>query len=224
MTLNFYSSRAYRFVRQAFDTCLPHPRTLEKWSASVEIKPGCTEHAFAALETKVTAGRGHRKKVALILDKMAIRQQVEWDGNKYHGFIDVGTDLDDDTLPVATEALTFLAVAIDDHWNMPVGYFLIDGLSALERSNLVEKCLCKLHAIGLYVVSLTIDGAASNMAMAKHLGCELDPNHMKSCFSHPRTEKPIFVFLDPCHTLKLVRNSFWRYKGIFLDDSGNCIK
>ena len=41
---------------------------------------------------------------------MAIRQHVEWDGNKYHGFIDMGTEVDDDCLPVAKEALTFMVV------------------------------------------------------------------------------------------------------------------
>lgn len=62
LTLNFYSSCVNRFVRQTFDTCLPHPRTLEKWRASVEVKPGFTEHEFAALETKVNAAGGQKKK------------------------------------------------------------------------------------------------------------------------------------------------------------------
>ena len=31
LTLHFYSPHAYRYVRRMFDTCLPHPRTLEKW-------------------------------------------------------------------------------------------------------------------------------------------------------------------------------------------------
>lgn len=62
--------------------------------------------------------------------------------------MDVGTDLDNDSLPVAKEALTFMVVALNEQWKMPIGYFLIDGLSALERRNLTEQCLSKLHAIG----------------------------------------------------------------------------
>lgn len=57
----------------------------------------------------------------------------------------MGTDLDDDTLPVAEEALMFLLVAVNEHWKMPVGYFLIDGLSALEHCSLVENCLFHVH-------------------------------------------------------------------------------
>ena len=100
-----------------FNTCLPHQRALEKWCKSVEVKPGFTEYSFDALRSKVSAAREEGKclKAALIVDEMAVRQQVEWDGYKYHGFVDFGTDLDDDTLPVAKVALTFMVVAVNEH-------------------------------------------------------------------------------------------------------------
>ena len=50
LTLNFCSPSAYRFVRKTFDTCLPHPRTLQKWYNTVEVKLGFTEVSFTALE------------------------------------------------------------------------------------------------------------------------------------------------------------------------------
>ena len=119
----------------------------------------------------------------------------------------MGTSLDDDTLPVAKEALVFMVVALNFSWKILVGYFLIDGLPAAERANVVNKCLTKHHAVGVNVKSLTFDGAASNVAMMKQLGCNLDLNDLKSHFNHPITETPVHVFLDPCHMLKLVRNS-----------------
>lgn len=60
-------------------------------------------------------------------------------------------DLDDDTLPVAKETLTFMAVALNEHWKMAVGCFLLDGLSAFERRDLTNQRLSKLHATGLEV-------------------------------------------------------------------------
>jgi len=38
---------------------------------------------------------------ALMMDEVAIRQQIEWDGKKFVGYIDMGTGLDDDSMPVA---------------------------------------------------------------------------------------------------------------------------
>ena len=71
------------------------------------------------------------------MDEMTIRQHVEWDGNKYRGFIDVGTELDGDCLPVAKAALTLMVVPHRSAFKVPVGYFLIDGLGSIERSQIV---------------------------------------------------------------------------------------
>jgi len=35
---------------------------------------------------------------------------------------------DDDSMPVAKEALTFMVVGVNDSFKVPVGYFLIDDL------------------------------------------------------------------------------------------------
>lgn len=43
LTLHFYSPRAYNFVRNTFDTCLPHTRTIEKWYQSINGQPGFTD-------------------------------------------------------------------------------------------------------------------------------------------------------------------------------------
>ena len=73
-----------------------------------------------------------------MMDEMAIRQQLEWDGNKFRGYIDMGTCLDDDSMPLAKEALTFMVVGVNDSFKVPIGYFLIDGLGGTERANLVH--------------------------------------------------------------------------------------
>ena len=225
LTLNFYSPRAYRFVRKSFDTSLPHPRTLEKWLKCVDVKPGFTEPSFSALKARADASALHGKPVlcALMMDEMSIRQHVEWDGSKFQGFIDMGTELDDDQLPVAKEALTFMAVALDGSFKLPVGYFLIAGLGASERSSLVQQCIDKLHSVGVTVVSLTLDGAAANMSMLTMFGCSFQYDNIKSTFSHPLTSKEIGVFLDPCHMLKLVRNSFADKKSL-VNGQGNKIR
>lgn len=55
LTLHFYSPHAYRYVRRVFNTCLPHPRTIEKWYSSIDGQPGFTDHAFRALQSRTSS-------------------------------------------------------------------------------------------------------------------------------------------------------------------------
>ena len=41
---------------------------------------------------------------------------------RYRGFVDLGTKIDDDSLPEATEALVFMAVSVNSNWKVPCGY------------------------------------------------------------------------------------------------------
>lgn len=66
------------------------------------------------------------------MDEMAIRRKIEWTGKKFTGYVDVGTNVNADTLVEAREVLVFLVVAINGHFKVPVGYFCINGLSGLE--------------------------------------------------------------------------------------------
>lgn len=59
LTLHFYSPRAYEYVRDVFDTCLLHPRTLKKWYQTVDRNPGYPQEALKALELKATENSSH---------------------------------------------------------------------------------------------------------------------------------------------------------------------
>ena len=43
LTLNFYSSKAYKYVRNTFDLALPHPTVIQNWYRSIEGEPGFTQ-------------------------------------------------------------------------------------------------------------------------------------------------------------------------------------
>lgn len=52
LTLHFYSPKAYAYVRDTFNTCLPHPSTIRKWYSTINAAPGFTEEAFRVLKEK----------------------------------------------------------------------------------------------------------------------------------------------------------------------------
>ncbi|RVE40704.1 hypothetical protein evm_014645 [Chilo suppressalis] len=217
-TLHFYSPKAYQYVRKKFQTCLPHPRTIRKWYESIDAQPGFTKESLEAIKLKADNTK-YRLICNLVMDEMAIRQRVEWDGKEMHGYVDIcksGTE--SDSLPIAKEALVFLLTAINGAWKVPVGYFLVDGVSGQQRANLVIQCLELLHETGVDVTSLTFDGCPANLTMAKELGCNLDTDHLKTDFEHPVIKKPVYIFPDPCHMLKLVRNAL-ETNNVFIDNS-----
>ena len=98
---------------------------------------------------------------------MTIKQQIDWDGKKYYGFVDISTELDDDSLLVAREALVHMINTVNINWKLPVWYFLIAGLGSHEHVNLVQQCLAKLHSVGVKVLSLTFDDLSTNAAMIR---------------------------------------------------------
>ena len=223
LTLQFYSAKAYDFVRKTFNLALPHPVQIRKWYTKVPAEPGFTKASFQALaQKKKDAG----KKVigSLMIDEMAIRKHVSWDREKYRGYVDLGNDVeDDDSAPIAKDALVFMVVGVNESWKVPVAYFFIDGLSGKERANLIKVCLKKLHDVGIDIISLICDGPSCHFAMLRALGAHLNLPNIRPYFLHPLDkQKKIHIFLDVCHMLRLIRNTLGD-GGILLDKDGNKI-
>ena len=108
------------------------------------------------------------------------------------------------------------------HGKSPGATFFIDGLSGVERANLMKVCIKKLHDVGVNVVSLMCDGPACHFKMLKELGACLNITGLQAYFIHPLHKNKIYVLLDVCHMLKLIRNTFGA-SGILVDKDGNKI-
>lgn len=86
LTLQFYSSRAYDYVRKCFKNLLPHPATLRRWYTVVDGKPGFTDEAFQLIK--------QRSPVIcnVVLDEMSIRSQVIYKQDRLMGYVDLRTE------------------------------------------------------------------------------------------------------------------------------------
>lgn len=214
VTLHYYSPRAYQYVRQRFGNRLPTPRTLISWYSSVDGNPGLTSETLAILQKKAEEANSNGKRllVNLMMDEVAIRRQVEWNAVKkqfdgsiqYAGFLPEASD----ELPMAKEALVFMITCATESWKIPIGYFLIDGLDTEQKVTLVQTILQYLSSINVTVITFIFDGTSTNISTANKLGACLKygPN-FRTYFDHPVTGEPVFIILDVCHMLKLVRNT-----------------
>lgn len=199
LTLNFYSSSAYNYVRKVFDKCLPHPSTIRKWYAVIDGSPGFTKESVNALKNKVAQMKLKSKPLicGMIMDEISIKQDVHFNGKRNQGYVSYGTELNEDTdsLPLAKEALVLMLVALNSNWKIPIGYFLLNGLSGDEKANLVRMALNIVHDTGVIIKGLTFDGAASNFSMASSLGCKLQPPEIKLITSN--NERKFFYIFGP---------------------------
>ncbi|GBO22021.1 DNA transposase THAP9 [Araneus ventricosus] len=153
---------------------------------------------------------------------MSIQRQTELDNGKLCGYVDYGTDLESPELPIANNALTFMVSAVNGNLKIPIAYFLIDRLNAIERTNLIKIALECLYETGIKVVALTFDGLLCNFKVGNELGARLEAVNLKLTFPHPITGEDVCIFLDPCHCLKLVRNTLGS-KGSMFDANNQII-
>lgn len=225
-TLHFYSGKAYDYVRETFHLNLPHPSTIRKWSSTIECEPGFSTTCIEALSIKSKEAKVLGKKVicALMLDEMAIKKQIEFDGSRYWGYVDLGMDLQNSEVHPASEALVVMVVSQNASWKLPIAYFLIKSLTASEKANIVKESLIRLHEIDVEVTSVTCDGPSAHFAMFKELGCDFNVGCMQTSFPHPSDSSlKIYTIFDACHMLKLLRNCFADVK-ILTTEKGDNIK
>jgi hypothetical protein len=198
---------------------------LLKWYEVVDGSPGYTKESLRAVELKVKEMEkdGKRLVCSLMMNEMSIRKHIHWNGKRQIGYVNYGYDMESDSLPEAKDALVFLLVALNSRWKLPIGYFLINGLGAEDKANLVKGCLLMLHKVGVEIASLTFDGTAANLSMAHVLGADFSNfQKLKTNFPHPVTNCPVYIILDPCHMVKLLRNLLGDW-GVLYDKDGNII-
>ncbi|KAE9524080.1 hypothetical protein AGLY_015445, partial [Aphis glycines] len=223
LSLHFFSVRAYEYVRKQFNTILPHQRTLSKWYANVNANPGFTQESLKLLTLKVKDST-NSVYCALMMDEMAIRQHLQYDSSTgtYHGRVDLGNGMTNDSLDIAKECFVLMAVSINENWKLPIGYFLVSNLNSSQKSELIKHALTLLQQTGISIISLTFDGCTTNLTTAKLLGCNFNINILNTSFVFENISNEIVTFMDPAHMIKLVINAFGEKKQ-FLDDEDNII-
>lgn len=130
-------------------------------------------------------------------------------------YVDFGGQLHetnkDGELKVASKVLVFMLVNINGGFKTPVVHYLINSLNDVDKSILLKDLLIKLNEKSINVVSVTFDGDKTHKTVCELLGANLnykDKDYFKPYFEHPGNLQPVYIFCDPCHCLKLVRNYF----------------
>ena len=138
------------------------------------------------------------RNVALVFDEMSIKQSLVYNEgtDSVEGFADFG-NLGQTRLHCKSYH------SIYGKGKQPVGYFLSSGpIKAKILQLLTQQCIDKVNQTGLNVVALVCDQDSNNQSFIQNLE--------KVTIQKPFIEhgnKQLFVFYDPPHLLKNVRNN-----------------
>lgn len=150
-----------------------------------------------------------KQAVGTVSFDVSTRKHVQYDHQKkrFTGFIHLGKRNSDGSLPVANNVLVFMFTSLNCKDSIPIAYYAVKSLDAQEKRDLILEILSALHSIDVKVANITFDGLRSNIATCNLLGASLDPKNLVPYFPHPIDKSNVYVMLDACHALKLVRNA-----------------
>jgi hypothetical protein len=161
----------------------------------IDARPGFTLQALQHLKEMQQQDEWKYSRCSLMLDAMSLRKNLVWDAksHKMIGFVDYGTGAEEDERE-ATEALVVMAVGLNSPWKIPIGYFLIHGISAAVQVDLIRSAISILHEHNIRCMAIVMDGHPTNTRMVSLLGGSLSSSDIRPFFPHPSTSDIVCIF------------------------------
>ena len=114
-----------------------------------------------------------------------------------------------------------MIVGLTGPWKHPVGYFLLNKISASVQAQLIKDCIGLLHHEDSFVTALVFDGTFGNQGTATQLGCIMGLSNIQNWFPHPQIpDAKVHVVFDVCHTIKLMQNMLGDQRVICYEENG----
>ncbi len=200
LSLMHSSPKTYRLLRKVF--ALPSPRLLRRTIQAIQIYPGMNEYILEALRLKTAGMLSQDKVVSLVIDEMSIRQGLSYDPGR-----DVIEGVAHGSNQLANHAIVFMVRGLSRKWKQPLAYYLSSGpMTGKEMKPLIIECIERLDTIGLTVSVLVCDQGSNNQNLVQ---TELGVSCERPFFLHG--SRKVFVFYDPPHLLKNIRNNLKKY-------------
>lgn len=208
LTLLCFSLEAYEDVQKLYDVAIPPVPVARAWMSNTTCGPGFPGAVYENIREKATTSPSGRLLCTLVVDDMSIRKEISHDGRNVRGYIDFGTTVEDDSLPVARNVLVFVVVSLQLDWKAPCAYFFIDDLSDRDMAGLLRLCISKLHDARADVVAVTFGGPTFNAGLLRELGADPSPESMRPWFPHPeRPDARVHIVFDARQMQALVKTS-----------------
>ena len=160
------------------------------------------------------------RNVVLVLDEVHIKEGLVYDKHQGNliGFSNLGeinnhllkfeNALNGQDMPqqLAGSMVVLMIRGLFHKLNFPYVQFAVSNLSGDLLMDPVWEAIFRLERMGFHVLTLTCDGASTNRRLWKLHSNDAFINKIQNIYSPDRY---IYLFSDPPHILKTVRNSLW---------------
>jgi Transposase protein len=185
-TLRYYSQKAYLYVKNKLKYPLPGLSTLRRWALKININEGILNDVFKFLSLAGENLTDFERTVVLAFDEIKLKSIYEYEV------------VSDKIVGPHSQLQVVMARGLFSKWKQPI--FI--GYDQKMTKEILLEIITQLSKIAYNVVACVSDCGSSNVGLWKNLG--VDYNH--TFFTHPITNKNIYMFADAPHLLKLLRN------------------
>ena len=207
---------------------LPSDRTLRDYKHSSTSKVGFSHELDLELFEVVAKLRPQQlaKYVGLTLDEMHVKEGLFFDKHtgKLIGYSDLGevnnllsdyeqklTTSQGNPRPIGKCMLMFMVRGLFTNLKFPYVQFSANSTKGADIFPLVRQAIKHLTRLGLYVVTITCDGASDNRRMFAMFNDKATLSY-KTTNVFSTIQNEVFFIADPPHLMKTIRNCFARGK------------
>ncbi|XP_062405523.1 uncharacterized protein LOC134095835 isoform X3 [Sardina pilchardus] len=202
--LYHHSPACYQELKSTFQ--LPTPSTLIRhmMDSLGSFEPGFLHGVLAKLKAETETMANEEKNCAIVIDEMAIKNQLDY--NRRLDCVDGLTERG----KMATQAMVFVARAINGKWKQAIGYFLTAStMPGEEIAAKLRETVAYLESSGLNVKCVVCGQGPTNEEAMKILGASLDINEdgdVSHCINIEKDKKIPLIF-DVPQLVKAIRNN-----------------
>ena len=226
--LHHKSSSCYSTLKDTGVITLPSERTLRDYKHASAAKVGFTKELDLELLEALSQQRPQNlaKYVGLVLDEMYVKEGLFF--NKHSGeligYSDLGevnnllADYEQHMLssettprPLGKCMLIFMVRGLFTSLKFPYVQFAAASTKGCDIFPLVRQAIKHLTRLGLFVTTITCDGASDNRRMFAMFNSK-DTLSYKTVNVFSAERREMFFISDPPHLLKTIRNCFARGK------------
>lgn len=98
---------------------MPHPKSIGRWCSKIDFSPGISLQVLNSIKKYISENAANEKKLqfGLQVDEMSIKNHVDWDGKKFHGYVDFGLDKEESD---RATYMVLMLVVFNGHFKTPI--------------------------------------------------------------------------------------------------------
>lgn len=188
LTLRSLSPKAYRFLRKHWKFPLPSPATISKWVSKVVVEPGILCNVIQLLAHYAPTMCEYERICVLSFDESAVAQAWSYDSKN------------DNIYEPKRSVQCAMLRGLLKPWKQLVFY----DFDCDMTKNILDNIIHEVETAGFIVAAIVSDLGPKNLALWKQLNINVN----NSSFPNPfECKRPVFVFADVPHLIKLIRNN-----------------